>query len=287
METIRAEKHNLTQIFIFASTFFSLFQYLQWQYMPRKYSWFVNLQPKHQIGTVIRIISSFHAAVATILSIFILLTDEGLGQNKVLYTSFGISFTLNVSIGFLAYDCLIMFMHRNEFEWAYAVHHCVSIIAFYACTTIGVFPYIALCRLISEASTVFINNRWILLTLNKKDSKIYFWNGLAVMAVFFVVRIVAIVPNWVTFFDQMETPAWNSIGFKHKFICVSSSAPLDVLNVYWFYKIMRTIIRHSKKSTPRPIKSDLEEENLLRKKLMDSDSLVNSIEQEEMMEKTE
>lgn len=289
METIRAEKHNLTQIFVFSATFFSLFQYLQWQYMPRKYSWFINLQPKYQIGTVIRIISSFHAAVATILSIFILLTDEGLEQNKLLYTSFGISFTLNVSIGFLAYDCLIMFIHRNEFEWAYAVHHCVSIIAFYACTTIGVFPYIALCRLISEASTVFINNRWILLTLNKKDSRLYFWNGIAVILVFFTVRIVAIIPNWLIFFDLMDTPAWNSVGFRHKFICVGSSGPLDILNVYWFIKIIKTIVRHSRQTKPRKHNTDLEELNLLRKKLMDSnDSLVDSSDREvEMIEKIE
>lgn len=246
METIRPEKTNLTQMFVFAATFFSLFQFLM-QYMPKKYDWFLNLSPKQKIGTAIRLLSSFHAALATFLSIFILCTDIGLNQNKLLYSSFGISFTLNISIGFLAYDCLIMFLYRDEFELGYGIHHCVSIIAFYACTTDGVFPYIALSRLISEASTVFINNRWLLLTLKKKDSKVYFWNGIITVIVFGMVRILTIIPNWMVFFSLIETPAWNSIIFRHKFICVCSSAPLDILNIYWFAKIIQISIKHSNK----------------------------------------
>jgi len=243
METINPERTNLTQIMVFAATFYSLFQFLM-QYMPKKYGWFVGLDSRQQIGTVIRILSSFHAILATFLSLFILYTDTGLNQNKLLYSSFGISFTLNISIGFLAYDCLIMFIYRNEFELGYGVHHCVSIIAFYACTTGGIFPYIALFRLLSEASTPFLNNRWILLTLKMKDSKLYLWNGFAIMLVFAAVRIFTIIPNWMIFFSLMETPAWNSVSFKHKFICVTSSGPLDILNVYWFTKIMRVLYKH-------------------------------------------
>lgn len=129
-------------------------------------------------------------------------------------------------------------------------HLTFSIYFYFIFQTIGVFPYIALCRLISEASTVFINNRWILLTLNQKNTRLYFWNGLAIIIVFFAVRIVTIVPNWKIFFELMETPAWNSVDFKHKFICVTSSAPLDILNVYWFVKIIKIIKKHSRNPSP-------------------------------------
>lgn len=243
MEAINAEKSNLSQMFVFSATFFFLFQFLI-QYMPKRFSWFLNLQPHLQVGTVIRIISTIHAIIATFLSILILSTDHGLSNNKLIYSSFGISFTLNLSIGFLAFDCLIMFLHRNEFELGYGVHHCVSIIAFYRCTTDGVFPYIALSRLMSEASTVFVNNRWILLTLKKKESKLYFWNGLAGFLVFGLVRILTIIPNWMIFFSLIETPEWNSVEFKNKFICVASSAPLDLLNIYWFSKIARMVLKY-------------------------------------------
>lgn len=274
METINAEKTNLTQMFVFFATFFSLFQFLL-QYMPRKHQWFYNLPVTLQIGTVIRLMSSFHALLATCLSLFVLYTDVGLQQNKLMYSSFGISFTLNLSIGFLAYDCLIMFIHRNEFELGYGVHHFVSIVAFYACSTAGIFPYIALFRLVSEASTIFINNRWILLTLKMKDSKMYFWNGVAVVLVFAAVRILTIVPNWRIFFSLMETPQWNSVDTKHILICVCSTVPLDILNLFWFTKIVRIIYKmlFNKSNSQQSVSSAKKESDALMKKLLDSEHL--------------
>ena len=136
-----------------------------------------------------------------------------------------------------------MFVYRDEFEWFYGLHHFVSIIAFYACSTAGVFPFIALLRLTSEGSTPFINNRWILLTLNMKSSKLYMYNGIATAVMFFLVRILTIAPNWLIFYACMNMPIWHSVHFVHKFICVFSSVPLDCLNVYWFSKIMAIVIK--------------------------------------------
>ena len=146
-----------------------------------------------------------------------------------------------------------MIIYSEEFEWYYAVHHFVSVIAFYACSvsyyiklifillitwfdffnikTHGVFPYIALFRLLSEASTIFINFRWIILTLKMKSSSLYIGNTIAAVVVFFLIRIVTIVPNWWIFFASIYTPAWDQVGLIHKFICVGSTIPLDILNV--------------------------------------------------------
>lgn len=121
--------------------------------------------------------------------------------------------------------------------------------------TVGVFPYLALFRLISEASTVFINNRWILLSLKMKDTKLYFWNGIAVLLVFTIVRIVTIVPNWLIFVSLMDTPEWNSVEFKHKFACVVTSAPLDCLNLLWFTKIIRIVIKSLRSNPSSPYDS--------------------------------
>lgn len=276
MEAINAEKTNISHMFVFTATFYFIFQFLL-QYMPKKYEWFANLPSHIQIGTVIRIISSFHAIIATCLSIFVLCTDEGLHNNKLIYQSFGISFTLNVSIGFLAYDCLIMFLNRSEFELGYGIHHCVSIMAFYICTTVGVFPYLALFRLISEASTVFINNRWILLSLKMKDTKLYFWNGIAVLVVFTFVRIVTIIPNWLIFFSLMETPEWNSVEFKHKVACVVSSAPLDFLNLMWFTKIIRIVIKSLKSNPPSPCDSPKSLREIVEMKKKETDMMTEKL----------
>ena len=108
------------------------------------------------------------------------------------------------------------------------------------------FPYIALFRLVSEASTVFINIRWLLLTLKMKETQLYFYNGVMLVTVFALVRIVTIVPNWMIFYSLMDTPAWNSVDFKHKLVCVVTSSPLDVLNLFWFGKIVRILLKHQR-----------------------------------------
>lgn len=195
---------------------------------------------------VLRIISIFHSTFVTLMCLYILYYDEELNQNRLLYFSTAISFTLNFSIGFLIFDVIIMLADPKEFEWFYLLHHAVSIVAFYACSTAGVFPYIALFRLTSEASTPFLNLRWFLLTLNKKHTRLYLINGIILIAVFFLVRIITIVPLWSIFYSLMQTPTWSQIELKYKLICVVSSTPLDFLNVYWFGKIVNILVKYFK-----------------------------------------
>jgi hypothetical protein len=102
-----------------------------------------------------------------------------------------------------------------------------------------VFPYIALFRLTSEGSTPFLNVRWVLVTLNKKNTKLYIYNGFALLFAFFCVRILTIVPNWYAFFSLINTPEFASIELKYKVICVLSCIPLDCLNLFWFSKMLR------------------------------------------------
>lgn len=79
-----------------------------------------------------------------------------------------------------------------------------------------------------------------------KSSSLYIGNTIAAVVVFFLIRIVTIVPNWWIFFASIYTPAWDQVGLIHKFICVGSTIPLDILNVYWFWKIIKIIIKYFK-----------------------------------------
>jgi hypothetical protein len=107
----------------------------------------------------------------------------------------------------------------------------------------GVFPFIALFRLTSEGSTPFVNMRWVLHTLNRKNSKLYVTNGLLLLFAFFLVRIITIVPNWYLFIESVQSPGWNSVELKYKLICVGSCIPLDILNIYWFSKIVKGALK--------------------------------------------
>jgi hypothetical protein len=99
---------------------------------------------------------------------------------------------------------------------------------------LGVFSFIAIARLTSESSTPFINNRFLLLSFRKEQSILYTINGILVVLVFGLCRVVPILPIWYTFYEGMSTEAWNEIDLFYKVLCVITSLPLDVLNIYWF-----------------------------------------------------
>ena len=277
---------NITQIFVFCAVFFCLFQMLI-QYLKRYPSLAQSLPANMYPSAVIRILSTFHSTLATLLSIFILYYDNDLSEHKLIYSSFMISFTLNFSIGFLAFDFLMMLIYRHEFEWNFVVHHFVSIVAFYCCSTRGVFPYIALFRLTSEGSTPFLNLRWFLLTLNKKTSKLYLYNGVLLVLSFFIVRICTIFPNWYTFFSLIDTHEFHSIELKFKFVCVLSCVPLDALNLFWFSKIINILaksIRANKK--PRVEKTKVATEQPITSGLLDKEkTLVNETDSDQVYSK--
>ena len=119
--------------------------------------------------------------------------------------------------------------------------------------TTGVFPYIALFRLTSEASTPFINFRSMLIILKRADTKLYVLNALVAIGVFFFVRVATIIPNWAIFFSLMDTPEWYSIVLKYKIICVVSCVPLDCLNVFWFGKMLSMAFSYAKTSKTKKI----------------------------------
>ena len=74
------------------------------------------------------------------------------------------------------------------------------------------FPFIAMCRLTSEASTLFINVRWTLLSFKMKFSKLYFYNGIIVLIMFGLFRVIPIVPIWYSFISLIGNFQWNEIN---------------------------------------------------------------------------
>jgi hypothetical protein len=85
--------------------------------------------------------------------------------------------------------------------------------------------------------------RWFLLTYNMKNSKYYFYNGVAGLVVFFACRVAVIPPFWYMMHQLNQTEFWAQIPFYYKFICIGGSIPLDSLNCYWFYRIILISIK--------------------------------------------
>lgn len=189
-----------------------------------------------------RVTSSVHASTVTLLAIWNLLTNDELHKNKLIFISRDVSFNLNIVMGYMTFDILIMMIYDELRELIGVFHHFVSVSAFYACSNMGVFSFIAIARLTSEGSTTFINIRFLLLAFQKKDSLWYTINGVCVLVAFGVFRILPIIPIWYTFYAGLSTPEWDQIHAFYKVLCVITSLPLDILNVYWFNLIFQKVI---------------------------------------------
>ena len=107
---------------------------------------------------------------------------------------------------------------------------------------VGFFPAMALYRLFSEGSTLFINMRWILLTFDMKDSKMYTINAILVLITFTICRVIPIVPMWFICLQYpFVLPIWPSINFGYKVLFTVICIILDTLNVHWYFKIIQLI----------------------------------------------
>ena len=111
--------------------------------------------------------------------------------------------------------------------------------------------------LFTEASTFFVNMRWLLYTHKKSDSMLYVINGLTMTLVFFVCRIVFL--NWIIF---MGIPPVYWIAdvtvdptpiYYYGFLVHSLFCSICILNMYWFYRMftgcLKQISKMNKKKT--------------------------------------
>lgn len=230
--------------FFFAAVFYTSFYALKPIAIWFKFDFANNVYERKKMS--IRITSSVHATSVTLLAIWNMIYNEELYKNKLTYRSEEISFNLNIVMGYMTFDILLMLVYEELRELVSIFHHIISVSAFYACSNVGVFSFIAIFRLTSEGSTPFINLRFLLLSFEKKDSIWYSINGFLILIAFGVFRVIPILPIWYTFYLGMYTPEWDQIHIFFKFLCVITSLPLDVLNIYWFNLIFSKAIEFLK-----------------------------------------
>lgn len=229
--------------FFFICVFWFHFLKIYW----KKYERFDKLPEIIQAALVQRMISGIHGLMTTILPIYILLTDDGIYENKVQYQSPLVSFTLTLTIAYLTFDAYYMYLYQNDYELGYLIHHIGSVTAFIACVKTGCFAFVAIHRLTSELSTTFVNIKYILSKgFNMKNSNLYYITTWTVTITFFLCRVAPIIPNWIIFYSIIQTPEWPEMGLIYKIIAVGACIPLDILNILWFNAVVKSLKRYLK-----------------------------------------
>ncbi|CAF1165359.1 unnamed protein product [Rotaria sordida] len=191
-----------------------------------------------------RINSSINSLVVGTICVYMMIDDRGLNANPLIYKSYLLQTNLSIVIGYLLCDTIIGIIHYRAIGDAFSMaHHFVSIYAFAYVLTLNVMPYFANFRLLAELSTPSVNIRWFLDALKyPRTSKLFVYNGLLMTIIFFFVRIFAMPIYWWKVYIAAMTPLWPHMGY-FRLILLVVCVVLDVINLYWFSKMLRGCIK--------------------------------------------
>ena len=133
-----------------------------------------------------------------------------------------------------------------------SVHHAVGIVGLLSALLLGrIVGVFAICLMITELSTIFLNNRSIMKELSiiddPKYATFYFYNAVTLVITFFISRIVYLaiilvgylLPSlfYYDYQDAFKEIGWIKVRWAQTLmICYFV---LYIMNVYWFYKIIK------------------------------------------------
>ncbi|XP_063305594.1 TLC domain-containing protein 4-like [Pelobates fuscus] len=192
-----------------------------------------------------RCVSTVHAFVVGSFCLYILAFDDAVNSDPIWGDPFQVKLNVAITCGYLIYDLVLLARFWKVMRDPYIVcHHMAVLYAYGYVLNRGVLPYFANFRLISELSTPFVNQRWFFDAVGMpRSSWMVLLNGFAMAAVFFVVRIAVIPSYYSQVFATFGTEGYIRLGIGPQVAWIVSCVILDILNVFWMYKIARGFYR--------------------------------------------
>jgi hypothetical protein len=110
----------------------------------------------------------------------------------------------------------------------------------------GFFSWTAIVRMLSEASTPFLNFRFFLLAFDMKHTKLFVVNGYLLNLFFFLFRLVPIIPLWTHFYHLVNVS--ESLDSPVILFTALLGTFADGLNLFWFQILLRKSVQFLKKT---------------------------------------
>ncbi|GAA0171508.1 transferase [Lithospermum erythrorhizon] len=196
--------------------------------------------------------STFHAIAVAVVSLYLLLVSDLFSESSqseliVNRTSNLSDSILGVSVGYFLSDLAMILYHFPALGgMEYMLHHGLSMFAIIQSIISGQAVIYILMVLFTESTTPFVNLRWYLDVAGKKSSKLYIGNGVALFFGWLVARILLFIYfffHMYVHFDQVKKI------YPFGFYSVLTVPPaLAVMNVVWFWKISRGLVKTLKKA---------------------------------------
>lgn len=177
-------------------------------------------------------------------SIWVLASDAQLRDVPVVGATARSLLLSAVATGYFIYDSAVVLYHVKDDGAAFLVHGVLCLGTFGLATMYRVYQLYAPTFLLFEMTTFFVNARWLLLELGLKDSRLYLYNGLAMLFAWFVVRIVW--GYWSSFSFWIDTVhAYRAAMLPVPIVLwyALANVCLNAMNTVWFIKILRAALK--------------------------------------------
>jgi len=199
--------------FIYYSIFFYFFNF----YLKKSsFQSIVNLRENSYLKLINYINSCIHAKIVYVLSFLLLMNfiDVSVWSN-----------CLDVTRGYCFYDTL-MILYQNPLDYQMLIHHLILFIGTYNYYVI-LYPYQIALALLSETSNQFLYIGWFLIKKNLKNTMIFKINGIILLILFFLFRVINF--TYLSFFIFTNCSFYENILFL----------PITLLNYYWFFLLVK------------------------------------------------
>ena len=187
--------------------------------------------------------STVHAVVIVYLAATAM-TSDVMDTTDVKVTSPQSSEANIIFIAYLASDLLLSVIYNTAWPgWqANMIHHVTGIWAWYMMTRHGFCHSIALCAMLTEATTPFVNQRWFFDKSGMKEGNLFVANGLLMTLLWFALRVCLF--GWLGYriFGPMRK-SLLALPSLHLFCGLFSYTVGYALQLFWFSKIFKGALK--------------------------------------------
>jgi len=215
--------------------------------VPQTYN---KLSPKQYMWDI-RFVALIHGIFISITSIFIV-TDTSLWSDTIWSSNEYSLDIIAIAVGYFFWDSIVSLFYVKEFGSAFVLHGILCFCA-YLFALQPFLNYYAGVFLLYELSTPFLQLHWFLEKMNLKGiwQNVQMLNGILLIVVFFIARLIMGLYNSYTFWVSFLAAYNNLPKFLFYFYTIANTI-LNSLNVYWFYKMIRLVIRLKNKTLSNP-----------------------------------
>ena len=189
------------------------------------------------------VVSQCFAMSISCVTVYGFVSNDGLYLDAIWGTSSVISLEFGLAVGYMIGDIVIMLLEPSAlFELQYICHHVAVLVGVLSAGATGSCAFFVFHRFMHEISNIFLNFLKFFSFLRvEKKSPLYLAYAIVFTVMFFFCRI-AIMP-W--YWNQFYYGFWGDIVQPPLFMFYVVSGvgvTLDVMNIYWFYLIVKGLI---------------------------------------------